>query len=145
MCVRWHYSIHVYFMLTTCRRGWRKVYPVILLPCRASQVTRCVGHRTTRMNRQLGGLSMLGGFGRLGRTLLLFVGRVSRIGLSHKGDHLRAHLGIGPNMPGRWGKCRQCYVLSERGITFWNSACDNSRPSWPLWEYHMLSSLHLQT
>jgi len=143
------YSIHVYFMLTTYRRGWRRVYPVILLPCRASQKTRCVGHRTTRTNRRLGGLSTWGGFGRLGRTLLLFVGRVSRTWLSHKGDYLRENLGIGPYMPGRWRKWRRCYWLRERGMTPWSSACDNSRPSWPLWDYHMyalvLSSLHLQT
>jgi len=63
--------------------------------------------------------------------LLLFVGRVSRTGLVHKGDHLRAHLGIGPSMPGR------CYVLSEREMTYWSSACDSLRHSCPLWEYHM--------
>jgi hypothetical protein len=49
-----------------------------------------------RMNRRLGGLSTRGGFGRLGRTLLMFMGRVSRTWLAHKGDHLRAHLGIEP-------------------------------------------------
>jgi hypothetical protein len=78
-----------------------------------------------------------GGFGRLGQTLRLFVGRISRTGLAHKGDHLRAHLGIGPNMSGRWRKCGRCYVLSEREMTSWSIACDNSRHSCPLWEYHM--------
>jgi hypothetical protein len=136
-------------MLTTYRRGRRRVYPMILLSRRASLTTWYVGHRTTRMNRRLGGLSTWGGFGRLGRTSLLFVGRVSRIGLAHKGDHIRAHFEIVPNMPGRWRKCRRCYVMSKRRVTSWSSVCDNSRPSCPLWEYHMhalvLSSLHLQT
>jgi len=108
------YSIHVYLMLTTYRRGWRRVYPVILPPRRASQKTLCVGHQTTRTNRRLGCLSTRGGFGKLGRTLLLFVGRVSCTGLAHKGDHLRAHLGIGLNMLGRWRKWRRCYRLRER-------------------------------
>lgn len=135
-------------MLTTYRWGWCRVYPVILLPRRASQETWCVGHRTMRTSRRLGGMSTQGGFGRLGRTLLLFVERVSRTKLAHKGDHLRAHLGIRSNMLGRWQKWRRCYRLRERGMTPWSSACDNSRPSWPLWDNHIyalvLSCLHLQ-
>jgi len=133
------YWIHVYFMLTTYRRGWR----------RASQKTRCIRHRTTRTNRRWGGLSTRGGFGKLARTLLLFVGRVSPTRLTHKGNHLRVHLGTEPYMTGGWRQWRCCYRLRERGMTPWSSACDNSRSSSPLWEYHMsaqvLSSLHLQT
>jgi hypothetical protein len=131
------YSIHVYFMLTMYRRGSHRIYSVILPPRRASQKTRCVGHRTTRTNRCWGGLSTQGGFGRLAITLLLFVGRVSRTGLAHNGDHLRAHLETGPYMIGGWQQWRRCYGLRERGMTPWSSACDNSRSSSPLWEYHM--------
>jgi hypothetical protein len=141
-------SIYVYFMLTH-RRGWRRIYPVIQPPRRASQNTRCIRHQTTRMSRWLGRLSTLGGFGRLGRTLLLFVWRVSRTGLAHKGHHLRAHLGIRLKMTDGCRKCRRWYKLNERGMMSWSSACDSSRPSCPLWEYHLhvlvLSSLHLQT
>jgi hypothetical protein len=148
MCVIWHYSIYEYFMLTTYRRGWRRVYLVIQPPRRASQQTRCVGHRTTRTNRRLGGLSTQGEFGRLGRTLLMFERHVSHTGLAHRGNHLRAHLEIGPNTPGRWKKCKRSYGLSERGMTRWSSACNNSRPSCPQWEYQnhvLVLSLHLQT
>jgi hypothetical protein len=158
MCAICHYSIYDYFMLMTYRRGCRRVYPVIQPPCRASQQIRCVGHRTTRTNRRLGGLSMWGGFNRLGRTLLLFGGHVSNTGLAHKGEHLRACLGIGPNTPGRWKKSKRSYGLSERGMTRWSSACDSSTPwssacdssrsSCPQWEYHnhvLVISLHLQT
>jgi len=153
------YSIDVYFLLTTYRRGWRRIYPVILSPRRASQTIWRVGHRTTCTNRLLWGQSTRGGFGKLGRTLLLFVGHVSRTWLTHKGDHLMAHLRIGPYMPRKWQKWRRCYGLRERGMTpwssacnnwtHWSSACDNSRPSWSLWDHHMyalmLSNLHLQT
>jgi len=158
MCVICHYSVDEYFMLTTYRRGWRRVYPVIQLPRRASQQTWCVGHRTTRTNRRLGGLSTRGGFSWLGRTLHLFGGHVSHTGLAHRGDHLRACLGIGPNTPGRWKKSKRSYGLSERGMTCWSSACnsstpwssacDNSRSSCLQWEYHnhvLVLSLHLQT
>jgi hypothetical protein len=144
------------YVLNTCvfyvddfRRGWHRIYPVILPPRRASQQTRCIGHRTTRTNRRWGGLSTRGRLGKLARTLLLFVGLVSRTGLTHKEDHLRAHLGTGPYMTGGWRQWRWCYGLRERGMTPWSSACDNSRSSSPLWEYHMwalvLISLHLQT
>jgi hypothetical protein len=135
-------------MLTTYRRGWYRIYPVILPLLRACQKIRCVEHRTTRMNRRWGGLSTPGGFGRLARTLLLYVGRVSHIGIAHKGDHFRAHLGIGLYMRVGWQQWRRCYRLIPRGMMPWSSACDNSRPSSPPWEYHMwaqvLSSLHLQ-
>jgi hypothetical protein len=143
-------------MLTTYRRGWSKVYPVIQPPRRASQQTRCVGNRTTRTNRRLGGLSTRGGFGRLGRTLHLFGGHVSHTGLAHRRDHLRARLGIEPNTPGRWKKSKRSYRLSERGMTRWSSvcnsstpwssACDSSRSSCPPWEYHnhvLVLSLHM--
>jgi hypothetical protein len=127
------YWIHVYFMLTTYMTGWRKIYPVILPPCRASRQTRCVGHRTTRTNRRWGGLSTWGGFGGLARTLLLFVGCVSRTGLAHKGDYLRAHLGTRSYMTGWCRQWRRCYRLRERGMTPWSRACDNSRSFSPLW------------
>jgi hypothetical protein len=147
--IKYVFNTCVFYVDFVRRRGWRRVYPMILPPRKASQKTRCVGHWTTRTNRRLGGLSTRGGFGRLSRTLLLFVGHVSRTGLAHKGDHLRAHLGIGPYMPGGWRKWRRCYELKERGMTPWSSANDNSRPSWPLWDHHMyvmvLISLHLQT
>jgi hypothetical protein len=42
-------------MLMTYRRGWRRIYPLISPPRRASHKTQCVGHRTTRTNRRLGG------------------------------------------------------------------------------------------
>jgi hypothetical protein len=136
-------------MLTTYRRGWHRVYLVILPLPRACQKTQCVGHRTTRMNRRWGGLSTQGGFERLGRTLLLYVGRVSHTELVYKGDHLRAHHGTGLNMIGGWWQWRRCYKLRPRGMMSWSSTFDNSRPSSPMWEYHMwaqvLSSLHLQT
>jgi hypothetical protein len=43
------------------KRGWRRVYPVTLPPCRVSHKTRCIGHRTTHTNRRLRGLSTRGG------------------------------------------------------------------------------------
>jgi len=115
MCViKYVFNTCVFYVDFVHKRGWHKVYPVILPPRRASQKTWCVGHRMTHSNKRLGGLSTRGGFGRLGRTLLLFMGRVSHIGLAHKGDHLRPHLGIGPYMPGGWRKWRRCYGLRER-------------------------------
>jgi hypothetical protein len=136
-------------MLMTYKRGWRKIYPLIPPPCRASHKIQCVGHRTTRTNRRLGGLSTRGGFGRLGRMLLLFMGRVSRTGLVHRGLHQMACPRLWLKMPGRWRICGRSYVLSERETTSWSSACEGSRHSCPLWEYRMalqvLSSLHLQT
>jgi hypothetical protein len=136
-------------MLMMYRRGWRRIYPLIPPPRRASHKTPCVGHQTTRMNRRLGGLSTRGGFGRLGRTLLLFVRHVSRIGLVHRGLHQMARPRLWLNMPGRWRICGRSYMPSERETTSWSSACEGSRHSCPLWEYRMaqevLSSLHLQT
>jgi hypothetical protein len=108
------YSIHVYFMLTTYMRGWRIIYPLILPPRRVSQKTWCVGHWTTRTNRRWGGLSTRGGFGRLARMLLLFVGCVSRTGLAHNGDHLRAHLRTRLYMTGGWRQWRRCYGQREK-------------------------------
>jgi hypothetical protein len=135
-------------MLTTYRKGWHRIYPVIMPLLRACQKTRCVGHRTMRTNRRWGGLSTRGGFGRLARTLLLYVRHVSHTGLAHKGDHRTAHLGTGLYMRGGWRQWRRCYRLRPRGMMHWSSAYDNPRPSTPLWEYHMwaqvLSSLHLQ-
>jgi hypothetical protein len=136
-------------MLMTYRRGWRRIYPLIPPPRRVSHKTWCVGHRTTRTNRRLGGLSTRGGFGKLGRTLLLFVGRVLRTGLVHRGLHQMARPRLWLNMPERWRICGRSYVPSERETTSWSSACEGSRHSCPLWEYcmvhEMLSSLHLQT
>jgi len=127
----------------------RQNYPVILPLPRACQKTRCDGHQTTRTNRRWGGLSTQGGFSRLGRMLLLYVGRVSHTGLAHKGDHLRAHLGTSLDMRGGWRQWRRFYRLRPRGMMSWSRAFENSRPSSPPWEYHMwaqvLSSLHLQT
>lgn len=138
-----------YFMLTTFRRGWYRIYPVILPLPRACQKKRCVGHQTTCMNRRWGGLSTQWGFGRLGRTLLLYVRRVSHTGLAHEGDHLRAHLGTGLNMIRGWQQWRHCYMLRPRGMISWSSTFDNSRLSTVPWEYHtwpqVLSSLYLQT
>jgi hypothetical protein len=114
MRVLWHYLIHVYFMLTTYRRGLRRVYPVILPPHRVSQETRCIQHRMMCTSRRLGGLSMWGGFGRLGRMSLQFVGRVSLTGLAHRGLHQRALPGLWLNMLGRWRICGRSYVPRER-------------------------------
>lgn len=136
-------------MFTTYKRGWHKIYPLILPLLRACQKTRCVGQRTTRTNRCRGGLSTRGGFGKLVQTLLPYVGRVSHTGLAHKEDHLSAPLRAAPCMRAGWRQWRRCYRLRRRGMTPWSSACENLRPCSPPWEYHMrarvLNSLHLQT
>jgi hypothetical protein len=75
---------------------------------------------------------MRGEFGRLGRTLLLFMGRVSRTGLTHRGLHQRARPRLWLDMPGRWQICGRSYVPSERETMAWSSACDSSRHSCPL-------------
>jgi len=49
-------------------------------------------------NRCWGGLSTRGGFGRLARTLLSYVGRVSHTGLAHEEDHPSVHLGAASYM-----------------------------------------------
>jgi hypothetical protein len=67
-------------MLMTYRRRWHRVYRVILPLLKTCQKTRCVGHWTMRTNRRWGGLNTRGGFSRLGRTLLPYVGRVSHAG-----------------------------------------------------------------
>jgi hypothetical protein len=136
-------------MFTMYRRGWHKIYPVILQLLKACQKTWCVGHRTTHTNRRWGDRSAQGGFGWLARTLLPYVGHVSHTGLAHKEDHPNAHLGAAPYMRARWRQWRHCYRLRPRGMMPWSSACDNLRLCSPPWEYHMwawvLSSLHLQT
>jgi hypothetical protein len=101
-------------MLMMYKRGWRGIYPLIPPPRIASHKTRCVGHRTTRTNRRLGGLSTRGGFGRLSRTLLLFVGRVSHTGLVHRGLHQMARPRLWLSMPGRWRIFGRSYVPRER-------------------------------
>jgi len=73
-------------MFTTYRRGWYRIYLVILPLLRAYQKTQCVGNRTTRTNRRWGGLSTRWGFGKLARTLLPYVGRVSHTGLAQGGS-----------------------------------------------------------
>jgi hypothetical protein len=148
-CDKVYIDFFLYFMLSAYRRGWHIIYPMILPLPRVCQKTRCVGHRTTHTNRRWGGLSMQGGFGRLGRTSLLYVSRVSHIGLAHKGDHLRTHPGIGLNMIGGWRQWRRCCRLRTKGMISWSSVFSNSRLSIVTWEYHtcpqLLSSLHLQT
>ncbi|XP_062172833.1 uncharacterized protein LOC133878319 [Alnus glutinosa] len=52
------------------------------------------------------------GFGRLGRTLLLFAGLVSRIGPAHGGDRPRARLRIG--LPTKLQRWISCYRSRER-------------------------------
>jgi hypothetical protein len=56
-----------------------------------------------------GALSMRGGFGRLARTLLPYMGHVSHTGLSHKEDHPSGHLGAAPYMRAGWRQWRHCY------------------------------------
>jgi hypothetical protein len=112
---------------------------------RASHKTRCVGHRTTRTNRRLGGLSTWGRFDRLGRTLLLFVGRISRTGLVHRGLHQMARPRLWLSMPGRWRICGRSYVPSESETTSWSSVCEGSRHSWPRMAQEVLNRVHLQT
>jgi hypothetical protein len=136
------------FILTTYIRWWHKVYRVTLLLVRACHETRCVGHWTTRANRRWGGLNTQGGFGKLGRMLLPYGGRLSHTGLSHREDHPNVHLGAAPYMRVGLRRWRHCYGLRPRGMRPWSSACDMSRPFSPPWEYHIralvLSSLHLQ-
>jgi hypothetical protein len=119
--------LHVYFMFTTYRRRWHRVYRVIMLLLRVCQKTRCVGHRMTRTNRRWGGLSTQGGFDRLGRTLLPCVGRVSHTRLAHKEDHPSVHLEAALYMKAWLRQWRHCYRLKPRWMTPWSSACDNSR------------------
>jgi len=95
--------------------------------------------------RRLGGLSTRGGFGRLGRTLFLFVGRVSRTGLVHRGLHQIARPKLWLKILGRWRICGRSYVASERETTSWSSACEGSRHSWPRMAHEVLSRVHLQT
>jgi len=139
------------YILTTCVFYVDNVQEKMTqsLSSAATQKTRCVGHWTTRTNRRWGGLNTWGGFGRLGRMLLTYVGRVSHIGLAHKEDHPSVHLGATPYMRAGLRQWRHCYRLIPRGMTPWSSACDTSRLCSPLYEYHMralvLSSFHLQT
>jgi hypothetical protein len=92
-------------------------YTEFLLLCRAFRRTRYVGHQMTRTNRRLGSLNTQGGFGKLGRTILLYGGHPIPTTPVHRQVHHSVHLRAALYMRIGLARWRYCCGLRLIGMT----------------------------